>query len=92
MSTLLMTEQKLSSGITDLIKFLNPNLGLVTIKLFLLHYYIEKLNMLKLSKTITSNEIHAEIAATEKEPKKESATMAPMTGNKLVQLLVMFEI
>ena len=48
--------------------------------------------MLKLSKTITSNEIHAEIAATEKEPKKESATMAPMTGNKLVQPLVMFEI
>ncbi len=48
--------------------------------------------MLKLSKTITSKEIHAEIAATEKEPKKESATMAPMTGNKLVQPLVMFEI
>ncbi len=48
--------------------------------------------MLKLSKTITSKEIHAEIAATEKEPKKESATIAPMTGKKLMQPLVMFEI
>ena len=48
--------------------------------------------MMKLRKTITSNEINAEIAATEKEPKKESATIAPMTGNKLMQPLVMFEI
>ena len=43
-------------------------------------------------KSITSKEIQAETAATEKGPKKESATIAPMTGNKLVLPLTMFEI
>ena len=43
-------------------------------------------------KSITSKEIQAKTTATEKVPKKESATIAPMTGSKLVLPFTMFEI
>ena len=43
-------------------------------------------------KSITRKEIQVEIAAIEKVPKKESATIAPMTKSKLVLPLTMFEI
>ena len=43
-------------------------------------------------KSITNKEIQEKTAATEKVPKKESATIAPMTGSKLVLPLTMFEI